>query len=127
MFSACFYGMIVVTPLPFRSWTMGGLTCSSTIPDFLLAPRLPVPLGNWRRVCKVSRLSGPLLASLLMSPSFLRDGPSALSASEMRDLNEAIDDEEKAQRIFVRYGEGNHFSGDPFHECTNTRPEFRSF
>jgi tetratricopeptide (TPR) repeat protein len=92
----------------------------------------PAPGDGWQDCpfCKLSRISGPLLASL--SPEFFSQAspPEALASDLSNDLSnesEAADKEESAQRVFVRYGEGNHFAGDPFHECENTNPEFQGF
>jgi tetratricopeptide (TPR) repeat protein len=100
----------------------------------------PAPGDGWQDCpfCKLSRISGSLLASL--SPEFVfQAGPPAAPASDLSDdlssdrnndvsdESEASDREESAQRVFVRYGEGDHFGGDPFHQCENTNPEFEGF
>jgi Tfp pilus assembly protein PilF len=95
------------------------------------APYRPSPAPNDRNgclLCKLSRsrIAGPLFASLA-PVSFFQDAPPTPSAADLRALTEAAKDEEEGQRIFVRYGEGNHFSGDPFHQCEHPKTEFRSF
>jgi tetratricopeptide (TPR) repeat protein len=61
------------------------------------------------------------------SPQGPDQGTPAPSAADIQRIERAVAEEEHAQKTFVRYGEGNHFSGDPFHECEHTDPKFRSF
>lgn len=63
---------------------------------------------------------GALLASA--APMFVAAEEGADSAEWVKNRMDAVRAEEDGQRVFVRYGEGNHFPGDPLQQCkTGTR------
>jgi len=94
-------------------------------------PYSPPPPPKTRQECVICKLSqiwkhGPLLASL--DPlSIFQDAAPAGPDPDLQTLDDAGKGEADGQRIFIRYGQGKHFSGDPFNQCDNQRPEFRSF
>lgn len=79
-------------------------------------PRTPNPAPAGCLLCKISSLPGPLLASAV---PFLPQNPAPDSHSL---INQAVAEEDLGQKIFIRYGEGNHFYGDPLKECANRSP-----
>ena len=79
---------------------------------------LPLISSSFRRT------PGPLIASL--SPAlFFQDPAPLMSATDQETIGKAVTAEEAGEEIFIRYGEGNHFHGDPFHQCEKTDPEFQ--
>ena len=91
-------------------------------------PPPPSKAGDECLLCKLSQnwRSGPLFASLAPLIGF-QDAPPTSPGTELQILNEAAREEEQGQRIFIRYGEGNHFPGDPLHQCDNPSPDFHGF
>jgi tetratricopeptide (TPR) repeat protein len=89
-------------------------------------PYLPEPQPKIGKECVLCTLSqrwstGPLLASA--SPVvYFQEAPPASSDTTLQILDEAANDEADGQRYFVRYGEGNHFHGDPLNECEHPNP-----
>ena len=72
----------------------------------------------------MSAVPGPLLASAAPMASFAeQDIPDWPEGALTRRI-EAARAEEAGQEIFVRYGEGNHFPGDPLAQCENPDPVF---
>lgn len=81
------------------------------------------PRDGWDRyILSESRWrSGPLLASLLpafflraLSPEAAEDDPDAARTAA------ALTAESEGQRVFVRYGEGNHFAGSAVNACDDS-------
>jgi hypothetical protein len=92
--------------------------------------RLPSSPGDSKEcpLCKVAwrAITGPLFASL--EPMIVaQDAPPAPPQQDLQVLGEAARYEQEGQRTFIRYGEGNHFSGDPFHECDHPLANFAPF
>jgi tetratricopeptide (TPR) repeat protein len=67
---------------------------------------------------------GPLIASLV--PSFYLQDPTP-PTRDRDTIDKAVAAEEAGQEIFIRYGEGNHFQGDPFHQCETRDPRLKDF
>ena len=92
-------------------------------------PARPEPPGSNGEGCllcapKQTALPGPLLASAVPMASFAEQNVPEVPADVVTRRIEAVRAEEAGQEIFVRYGEGNHFPGDPLAQCENPDPVF---